>query len=298
MSALPLIGKDTYRMKKALKIVLITVAVLVGGAVILGVLNGLFGDKWSFWTDYTYDDSGYTVGDGSIPAEEIKEIDLDWVDGSVTVVACQDAYASITESSKNELTESALVRWQMSDDGRLSIKYRESSFFLGREKNKEKDLILRIPERFLSDLSIRIHVVSSDVFLDSVVAENVSVESDSGNVAMLSAAAVRSLSVTTKSGKILVSGLVAEELDLTSQKGEIKVESPVLPAKSCIETKDGDIHLLLSPSASFALDFEEEKGKYVSDFDLNEQDGCLVLGDGDAKLNVKTKSGTLYLTEK
>lgn len=298
MSALPLIGKDTYRMKKALKILLITVAVLVGGAVILGVLNGLFGDKWSLWTDYTYDDSGYTVGDGSIPAEEIKEIDLDWVDGSVTVVACQDAYASITESSKNELTESGLVRWQMSDDGRLSIKYRESSFFFGREKNKEKDLILRIPERFLSDLSIRIHVVSSDVFLDSVVAENVSVESDSGNVAMLSASAVRNLSVTTKSGKILVSGLVAEKLDLTSQKGEIKVESPVLAAKSCIETKDGDIHLLLSPSASFTLDFEEEKGKYVSDFDLSEQDGLLVLGDGDAELNVKTKSGVLYLTEK
>lgn len=285
-------------MKKAVKIVLIVAAVLVVGAILLGVLNALFGDKWSLWTDYTYDDSLYTVGDGSIAVENLTEIDLDWVDGSVTVVSCQDAYPSLTEKSENQLTESSLLRWHLSEDGKLTVKYRASSFFLGRGENKQKDLILRVPERFMEDLTIRIHVSSTNVFLDRLGAKEVSVESDNGNVAMMSTSVFEDLAVSTKSGKLLISGVVTQKLELISQKGEIRVESPVLPAESFVETKEGDIHLLLDSGASFALDFEEEKGKYVSDFDLTEQDGRLVVGDGDAKLNVKTKSGTLYLTEK
>ena len=285
-------------MKKAVKIVLIVAAVLVVGAILLGVLNALFGDKWSLWTDYTYDDSLYTVGDGSIAVENLTEIDLDWVDGSVTVVSCQDAYPSLTEKSENQLTESSLLRWHLSEDGKLTVKYRASSFFLGRGENKQKDLILRVPERFMEDLTIRIHVSSTNVFLDRLGAKEVSVESDNGNVAMMSTSVFEDLAVSTKSGKLLISGVVTQKLELTSQKGEIRVESPVLPAESFVETKEGDIHLLLDSGASFALDFEEEKGKYVSDFDLTEQDGRLVVGEGDAKLNVKTKSGVLYLTEK
>ncbi len=285
-------------MKKTLKIVLIVAAVLVGCAVILGVLNGLFGDKWSLWTDYTYDDSLFEVGDGSIPTADLTEIDLDWVDGSVTVVACQDAYISITESSENELNEASLVRWYMSDTGKLTIKYRESSYFWGRDKNKEKDLILRIPERLMESLTIRVHVVSSNVFFDGIKGGEARVESDSGNVAMLSNCLFESFFVTSEKGKLLINGTVTKSLELTSQKGEIKMDMPALPREIEIETKDSDVHLFLTSDASFALDFEEEKGKYVSDFSLTKEDGKWVLGEGDAKLRVKTKSGVLYLTAK
>lgn len=285
-------------MKKAFKITLIVAAALVVGAVILGVLNALFGDKWSLWTDYTYDDSVYTVGDGSIAVENLTEIDLDWVDGTVTLMSCQDAYPSLTEWSENELTESSLLRWHLSEDGKLTVKYRESSFFLGRGKNKQKDLILRIPERFVEELSVKISVSSSTVFLDNFAAKSVSIESNNGNVAMLSHCVVRELSIHTKSGKILVSGVVTDSFDLFSQKNEIKVDSAVLPKEAVIETKAGDIRMEFAEKPSIFLEFHKEKGKYISDFALDEREGCLVSGDGACKLKVTTKSGTLYLTEK
>lgn len=285
-------------MKKAIKIILIVAAALVVGAIVLGVLNALFGDKWSLWTDYTYDDSNFKVGDGSIPVKNLAEIDLDWVDGSVTVITCQDAYPSLTEKSENELTESSLLRWHLSEDGKLTVKYRESSFFLGRGKNKQKDLILRIPERFAETLSVKIRVSSSTVFLDNFAAKSVCIESDSGNVAVLSHCVVKELSVNTKSGKILVSGVVTDSFELFSQKNEIKVDSEVLPKEAVIETKDGDIRMAFAQAPSISLKFNEEKGKYVSDFALNERDGRLLSGDGYTKLEITTKSGTLYLTEK
>lgn len=285
-------------MKKALKITLIVVAALVAGAVILGVLNALFGDKWSLWTDYTYDDSDFTVGDGSIAVENLTEIDLDWVDGNVTVMSCQDAYPSLTETSKNELTEGSLLRWHLSEDGKLTVKYRESSFFLGRGNNKQKDLILRIPERFMEKLSIKIHVASSNVFLDRLSAKEISIESGTGNVAMLSTSICESLSIHAQKGKILVSGSVFEKMTLSTEKSEIKVDSLILPKTAELETKDGDIRMEFSAAPSITLDFHEEKGKYVSDFSLDERDGRLVSGDGACQLKVTTKSGTLYLTEK
>ena len=285
-------------MKKALKITLIVVAVLVVGAIVLGVLNALFGDKWSLWTDYTYDDSIYTVGDGSVAVENLTEIDLDWVDGTVTVISCQDAYPSLTEKSENELTEGSLLRWHLSEDGKLTVKYRESSFFLGRGKNKQKDLVLRVPERFLAELSIKINVSSSTVFLDGIAAKSVSVESDRGNVALLSGSVLEDLSIHTTSGKILVSGVVTERFELVSKKNEIKVDAAVLPKDAVIETGDKDIHVEFSDTPSISLQFNAEKGKYASDFALTETDGRLLSGDGYTKLDVTTKSGTLYLSEK
>lgn len=285
-------------MRKAIKITLIVMAALVAGAILLGVLNALFGDKWSLWTDYTYDDSNYTVGDGSIAVENLTEIDLDWVDGTVTVISCKDAYPSLTEKSENELTESSLLRWHLSEDGKLTIKYRESSFFLGRGKNKQKDLILRIPERFAEKLSIKIRVSSSTVFLDGLYAKSVSVESDKGNVAMLSSAVFEELSIHTVSGKILVSGVVTDRFELVSKKNEIKVDAAVLPKEAVIETGDKDIRIAFSGVPSISLNFNEEKGKYASDFALTETDGRLTAGDGYTKLEVTTKSGTLYLSEK
>ena len=124
--------------KKPLIILLIIVAALLVGAVILGVLNALVGKgKWTFgWTDYSYDDADYEVGDGSIPATRITSIDLDWIDGNVRIIACKDAFLSLTESTDSELTEASRVRWQVNELGELSIKYRKSSFFLGKTHNK------------------------------------------------------------------------------------------------------------------------------------------------------------------
>ena len=285
-------------MKKPIKIILIVVAALVAGAILLGVLNALFGDKWSLWTDYTYDDSNYTVGDGSVAVENLTEIDLDWVDGTVTIISCKDSYPSLTEKSKNELTEGSLLRWHLSEDGKLTIKYRESSFFLGRGQNKQKDLILRIPERFAENLSIKIHVSSTTVFLDGIAAKSVSVESDKGNVAMLSGSVAEELLIHTASGKILVSGVVTERFELVSKKNEIKVDAVLLPKEAVIETGEKDIRIAFSGVPSISLNFNSEKGKYASDFALDEQDGRLLSGDGYTKLDVTTKSGTLYLSEK
>ena len=171
---------------KNIKYAVFMVAGLIVGALLLGVLNGLVGKgEWNLgWTDYRYDDSAYTVGEGTVRAPYLENIDLDWIDGSVTVVICQDAYVSISETAPADLTEKTQVHWSVSEDGKsLSIKYRGSSSFFGTNKDKEKDLILRIPEKLMGQMkTLNIKAVSTNITIVDLLAENTEVQTQSGNI--------------------------------------------------------------------------------------------------------------------
>ena len=172
--------------KKIIKYAVFIIGGLLVGAILLGVFNGLVGKgEWNLgWTDYRYDDSAYEVGEGSIAAPNVERIDLDWIDGNVSVVLCQDAYISITETAPAELSENTRVHWCVSEDGKmLSIKYRASSSFFGANKDKNKDLILRIPEKLLGQLkNLNINAVSSNVTVSDIIVDNINVQTASGNV--------------------------------------------------------------------------------------------------------------------
>lgn len=163
---------------------------IIGGlavcAILLGVLNGLVGKgEWNLgWTNYRYDDSAYHKGQGTIPAPALEKIEVDWIDGNVTVVLCQDAYVSVSESAPADLSEKTQLHWFVSEDGKtLSIKYRGSSSFFGTTKDKNKDLILRIPEKLIGQLqTLSINTVSSNVTIANVSVQNTEIQTKSGNV--------------------------------------------------------------------------------------------------------------------
>ena len=168
---------------------MVVMGALIFGAILVGVLNALIGGgEWTFgWSDYHYDDSQYTVGDGTIFTRDLTEVSVDWIDGTVHIVVCQDDYPSVTESADENLTDGSRMRWYVSEDGRsLSIRYRKSSSFFGRSENKRKDLILRIPEKMMPQLTkIDVNVVSSQLTLEGVEVPSLTVKSKSGDVSIL-----------------------------------------------------------------------------------------------------------------
>lgn len=223
-----------------------SVFIIVGlmvAAVLVGVLNGLVGKgEWNLgWTDYRYDDSAYTVGEGSVRAPHLESINLDWIDGSVTVVICQDAYVSISESAPADLTEKTQVHWSVSEDGKsLSIKYRGSSSFFGTNKDKEKDLILRIPEKLIGQLkNLNINAVSSKVSVCDVVIDSMQVTTKSGDVSLeLPASTAFVLTHETKrggaptvdfpvtqEGNTYICGTNGIRIAVTTNSGKVRVTS-------------------------------------------------------------------------
>ncbi len=220
--------------KKFAQIAGIVVIALLLCAVVIGVLDALIADgEWNFgWSDYRYNDSAYTIGDGTIYASDLTDISVDWIDGTVQIVVCGDTWVSFTESTDVLLTEDSRMRWCVSDDGHsLSIKYRSSSMFFGSSENKKKDLILRIPERMLSQLTdLTVHTVSSTVTISDVACEKISVATTSGSVSVSPSLLPRHLEVNASKGDILITlpKDAAFRLRYTSSGGHIPtVDFPV-----------------------------------------------------------------------
>lgn len=229
--------------KKIIKYIAFVIGGLILGAILLGVLNGLIGKgEWNLgWTNYRYDDSAYHKGDGTIPAPSVESIDLDWIDGNVMVIICQDAYISVSETAPAELTENTCVHWFISEDGKsLSIKYRGSSTFFGSTRDKNKDLILRIPEKLIGQLqTLNINAVSSNITVSHIVVENINIKTTSGNVNLnlpestpfvLTHESRRGGTPTidfpvTQEGNTYVSGIDGIKINVKTNSGKVAVTS-------------------------------------------------------------------------
>ncbi len=241
---------------------------MVGGlvllAVLVGVLNALVGGgEWTFgWNAYRYDDSGYTVGDGTVYAQELAELDIDWIDGKVEIVICQDAYASVSERVTGDVSESSRMRFRVSEDGRtLSVKYLAPSTFFGGVENKKKDLIVRIPEKMLPQMeALRLKVVSSEVAVEAIPFSRISVEGVSGSVA----------------------------LGIDARTEEISVV-----------TVGGSVTLFATGEPSFTLAYTTVGGGTpLLDFPHERVDGSYVCGDGTTAITVETVGGELNVKKK
>ncbi len=285
------------QLKRIGKICLIVASALLVGALLLGVLNGLVADgEWSFgWSDYRYDDSAYQIGDGTVPASKLDVIELDWVDGMVMIVSCEDAYPSLSEECSSDLNDDNRVHWRVSEDGKtLSVKHRSSSYFFG--SGKEKSLTLRIPEKILAELSeLKIKTNAANVFLDDLTLSSVSIKTESGAL-KTSDCHTRTFSFSTQKGRGNYEGSVSDSLSVACRAGDFLFESEATPSGIAIATDGGDVTLSLPKDASFTLFFESEKGQLVSDLALKKGEGdAYIAGTGAASFRISTKKGDLTL---
>lgn len=175
--------------KKWQKICTVIGAIVVGLvllAVIVGILNGLIAKgEWEIgWSSYRYDETGYEIGGSSIPSKSVQHIDIDWIDGEVEIILCDDAFISITEAYEGELAEKDLMRYRLSEDlSTLSVKYRKSAAFVGIGGGADKKLTVRVPKSFIGQIAtITVNARSADVLVDGVSAQALSVTTKRGDI--------------------------------------------------------------------------------------------------------------------
>lgn len=291
------------RLRRPVLILLIVAGALVVGAILYGVLNATVGKgEWTLgWSGYQYDDSNYRAGSGTIPTDQVRMISLDWIDGEVEILPCQDTYISITEQSQTQLTEDARVHWSVSEDGeRVSIKYRASSWILGAgKKNLEKKLTLRIPERLLAGIGrLEVKTRSADVLVKELTFSEGDFETEGGSLT-LSGGSYKMLLVSSVTGRIKLHTAVTEELHVNTKRGDVEWSSECLPKSSFFTSKDGATELFLMEESDFTLNYRTEKGKLSSELSLTRAEGAVgetwVNGTGEHKIVVRTTYGGLRL---
>lgn len=246
------------RSLKPLWLILIIMASLVLFTVVLGALNATVGDgNWSIgWQTYRYNDAGYSVGGGTVYAESITAVELDWLLGSVKVIVSEDdAYVSISESGETPLAESAQVHWCVRADGTLEIRHRASGSFMASSL-QEKELILRVPAS----------MAQSFTDMDLLVVR----------------------------GALLVQGITSEEIDIETRAASVTLDGCDWKELD-IQAGRGDVRMTLPEDASFRLECTALRGELLSDFELQKVGEEYLHGTGGKEINVKANRGNVTL---
>ncbi|MBQ7700453.1 MAG: DUF4097 family beta strand repeat protein [Clostridia bacterium] len=258
------------------------------------------------------DANSYTTGGGSVSADDINEICVNWVYGSVKiegsdtdkitfseVSSLDSGKDSIGEATENkELNESLKMRYK-TDGGRLTIQFCKSALRIRAAvvKDLKKDLTIYVPNN-REFTEIKADVVSSDIYIAYTGADKIELNSVSADMKLVDCKTDK-IKCDTVSGDLNVTTDEAlEDIDMNAVSGNLKIN-----AKS-IEKLDMD-----SVSANAELTLE------VFDFDLKlsgvstklEADGISFektseknykFGDGAGNVTFESVSGKVRLEEK
>ena len=298
---------------------------------------------WSFAVGYDKE-RGFFCGSNSgraasrrvtgttLPSQEVKGVDVQVVNGDVTVHLSDDPQGDVILDGDVDHLE---VR--MSEEGVLSIRQgntASSAFFFLRGL-AAADVELTLPRRYWE--FIQLSTVNGDLELDDgLEAGRLAVKAASGDVRFREARCgevcfksasgdldaggeIGSIQAETASGDVELSGSFGavraatasgdvevqgsvREIRCSSASGDAKVRTQTLPDKLEISTKSGDCRLYLPAGEGFALQFSTVSGDLDTEFELVGPVGArsgeaVYLDGGGRSYRINSISGDISLRQ-
>lgn len=262
---------------------------------------------WSFTAGYNRDRGGFFCESGrsrrltgtSFPSRDIKGIDVQVVNGDVTIRLADDPDADILLTGDAEELEARL-----SDRGVLSIRQGKTvsrSFFFNWGLDAA-DVELTLPRRMWEGLNLStnsgdididaglevqrlvVKTTSGDVQLNDLTFQELLFKSASGDLDT-GGLRGRSVQAETASGDVqltgeidtLRAGTASGEIELNGQvhtivcstaSGDVEVRSETMPEHLEISSKSGDCKVLIPDGEGFTLHYSTVSGELKSDFPL------------------------------
>lgn len=260
---------------------------------------------------YTYQHSDrYTAGGGSLDADAVSAIDIDWMSGSVDVTVYDGDTITFSETSKQALSEKDQLHYYLDNDT-LRIRFRGPVRW-GLGIRQGKNLSVLVPKGILIN-ALDVEAVSSPVAVSGVNANQVNIENISGGIT-LSSVRGNALDLETVSGSLQVElseftsmdagtvsgGIRAEgafrSVSLSTVSGGVKVAPGASVEKIDAESVSGSVTVTLPPDiAGFTAKIESVSGSLICDFSAKTFKNGAVYGDGSAMLDFESVSGSVAI---
>ena len=297
---------------------------------------------WTFSVGYNKDRGGFfcensrvrRVEGTAFPSQPLKGVDVQIVNGDVTIVLDDDPGADVRLDGDLENLELS-----MSDDGVLSVRQgntASSSFFFHRGL-AAADVELVLPRRFWD--FVQISTVNGDVDvgtglevgqlsvktangdaqvndlgcqelvfpsasgdLDGAGINSVSVAANTASGDVQLAGVFGTVKVGTASGDVTLAGSV-RELRCSSASGDVEAELQQVPEQMELGSKSGDCEVVMPDGQGFTLQFSTVSGELDSDFPLvgpiGKRSGEAIYLDGGGRVfRVSSVSGDIMLRQK
>lgn len=260
------------------KIVLIVCIITI--VVVVVVKGSLFNFKLGtihFGNGNIYDNADkYSVGNGSVEADTLDTLNIDWIDGSVQVLLYDGATIEISEEGSDSLEEKKRVHYYY-NNGKLDIQYQKSgSIFQFGKTGYNKKLTVRIPRALAENIqSFDGTFVSTAVTLTQITAKDVNIDIVSGDVSL--------------SGSY-------EDLEMDSVSGNLEITSAITPKNVECDSVSGDVKLYIPTASEFRAEMDSVSGDIDCDLSYDSKDeGVIKKGDDSNSYEFDSVSGDVTI---
>lgn len=232
-------------MKRSKTVIFILCAVLVLGGIGTGIYFGasrrssLF-SGWSGLSLLTYDDKSYTKdffsGSGTVSADSVQELNLDWVSGSVKIQKSDDGQIHIREKVGQSLDSDKELQYQVKN-GVLTILYCKPGRYTNHVLMQGKELLLLLPDKLLD---VEVDLTSADMVIDSFEWSSFSFDSSSGSLKAPRLHA-DTIEADFTSGSCEIGGK-AKSINISSSSGRVELNEITTDFLEC-DTTSGDCNV-------------------------------------------------------
>lgn len=248
------------------------------------------------------------VGNGSVDAAQVSDIELDWAAGRVVFEEYDVAYDGgesienrilLEESYSGSAGDGYRMRWEVSN-GVLKIAYCASGGgFVGCTPLNwpDKTLTIGIPKGAGDSLrSVTIDGLSGDYGLDGLQCNTLNLSLASGKVHGTDGA-FGDVHVEMASGNVSLAAKVTDRLHVETTSGEFSLACiDAMPRETTLEMTSGNMTMSVPPDSGFSATVEKTSGSFTCDLpDVHRIDDAYVRGDGAAKVTVDMTSGNVTL---
>lgn len=256
-------------------------------------------------TSYRYENSNsYSAGNTTI-ASSVTALDISWISGNVFIECYDGSDILVTEDSDDVLASEEMLHYCL-DGTTLYIKFMKSGIY--KTSYSDKQLTIKIP--YTCDLSdIAIETVSADVELNDTKADDLDVETVSGNIIFSNIKTsdstdigsvsgkikgiltTKELSVENVSGNIEVEVIDGHEIFLKNVSGNALISGNCTPKELEIETISGEAEIRIPKNSEFSVKFNGVSGEFESDFPMTFKGKTYICGNAENEYEVDTVSG-------
>lgn len=246
------------------------------------------------------------AGDHEFDPSQVRDISINWLAGSVDIVAIDDAASNKIEmretyrNGSGSIPEAERLRWGL-ENGVLSIDYYAgqpvSVGLFGCSSTAPKSLTISIPRSYAHSLGkLNISGASGRYDLMELGCESISFDLASGDVSGVALTA-NDVELDVASGSVSLEGAFSGRLAVDAASGNIDVTcTDVRPSTASISLASGNVQLL-TPAASeqgYTVFLERITGEFNCPR-AQQQDDLYKVGDGTASYTVDMVSGNVTI---
>lgn len=277
----------------------------------LGITGKINWISFSLYGGYHYADAKrYTPGGADLDADEVEDLDINWIDGRVQIEVYDGDTVQFHENTSRNLKEAEQLQYY-NKNGRLIIQYQKSQRkVLSTSLERHKELIVKIPEKIAESMGfVGVDTISSETKITGITAKNINLDSTSGEFKLKGCRALK-IMMNSTSGDLIGESIVAEELltvdtvsgdaevegsiadiDFSAVSGDLTAKTKVCPQNVKTDTVSGSVYLTIPDNKGFTYSKDTVSGSMTCDFNTINKEDEGTYKDGDAEFEFESVSG-------